>query len=56
MIQSAPKPLTLDDFIALYPEDGGRDELRYGAIVEMRPMATHMATHMDQIIAAGKSS
>ena len=41
MVQAAVKPLTFDDFIALYPEDGGRYELRYGEIVEMRPTGSH---------------
>ena len=41
MVQTAAKPLTFDDFIALYPEDGGRYELRYGEIVEMRPIGPH---------------
>ena len=41
MVQTAAKPLTFDDFIALYPEDGGRYELRYGEIVKMRPIGPH---------------
>ncbi|MEL6326843.1 MAG: Uma2 family endonuclease [Cyanobacteria bacterium J06626_23] len=41
MVQSVSKPLTFDDFVARYPEDGGRYELRYGAIVEMRPIGPH---------------
>ncbi len=30
MVQAAPQPLTLDEFIALYPEDGGRAEYAAG--------------------------
>lgn len=41
MVQIAAAPLTFDDFVALYPEDGGRYELRYGEIVEMRPIGPH---------------
>ena len=41
MIQAAPQPLTFDEFIALYPEDGGRYELRHGVITEMRPTGAH---------------
>lgn len=41
MIQAAAKPLMFDDFIGLYPEDGGRYELRHGEIVEMRPIGPH---------------
>ena len=41
MVQTAANPLTFDDFVALYPEDGGRYELRYGEIVEMRPVGPH---------------
>ncbi|MGB3789712.1 MAG: Uma2 family endonuclease [Phormidesmis sp.] len=46
MVQAAAKPLTFDDFIALYPEDGGRYELRHGEMVEMRPVGPH-----EQVIA-----
>ncbi|PSN16254.1 hypothetical protein C7293_03340 [filamentous cyanobacterium CCT1] len=41
MVQVAPQPLTFDEFIALYPEDGGRYELRHGVITEMRPISAH---------------
>ena len=42
MIQAAAKPLTFDDFVEIYPEDGGRYELRHGEIVEMRPIGPHV--------------
>lgn len=42
MVETAAKPLTFDDFIALYPEDGDRYELRYGETVEMRPIGPHV--------------
>ena len=35
------EPLSFDDFLAAYPEDGGRYELRRGEIVEMRPIGPH---------------
>lgn len=41
MIQAAAVPLSFDDFIALYPDDGGRYELRHGEILEMRPTGAH---------------
>jgi Uma2 family endonuclease len=41
MVQATTQPLTFDDFLALYPEDGGRYELRHGAMVEMRPIGPH---------------
>ena len=41
MVQAAANALTFDDFIALYPEDGKRYELRYGEMVEMRPIGPH---------------
>lgn len=40
MIQSIPKTLTFDEFIAWYPEDG-RYELIDGQIVEMQPTGKH---------------
>lgn len=43
MVQSVPQALTFDEFLALYPEDGGRYELRHGAIVKMRPIGPHEA-------------
>ncbi len=41
MIHAAAKPITFDEFVGLYPEDGGRYELRHGEIVEMRPIGPH---------------
>lgn len=41
MVQAAPQPLSFDEFVALYPEDGGRYELRHGVITEMRPIGAH---------------
>ena len=41
MVQAAASPLTFDEFIECYPEDGGRYELRHGMIVEMRPIGPH---------------
>ncbi|MGB7251103.1 MAG: Uma2 family endonuclease [Phormidesmis sp.] len=41
MVQATAHPLTFDDFVAYYPEDGRRYELRYGEIVEMRPIGPH---------------
>lgn len=41
MIQAAAKSLTLDDFVKLYPKDGGRYELRHREIVETRPIGPH---------------
>ena len=46
MVQATPQPLTFDQFVSLYPEDGGRYELRNGAINEMRPIGPH-----EQVIA-----
>jgi Uma2 family endonuclease len=36
--QALSKPLTLEEFLAWYPEDGRRYELIEGEIVEMRPV------------------
>ncbi|NEO26123.1 MAG: Uma2 family endonuclease [Kamptonema sp. SIO4C4] len=42
MVQSLPKPITFEDFIAWYPNHGGRYELHDGTIVEMpKPTGTH---------------
>ncbi len=41
MVQAISPPLTFDDFVALYPEDGGRCELRHGVITEMWPIGAH---------------
>ena len=46
MAQATSQPLTFDDFVSLYPEDGGRYELRNGAMIEMRPIGPH-----EQVIA-----
>lgn len=42
MVQAAAQPLTFDQFLPLYPEDGGRYELRHGVITEMRPIGAHV--------------
>lgn len=39
--QTARSPLTFDEFVNQYPEDGGRYELRWGEVVEMRPIGPH---------------
>jgi Uma2 family endonuclease len=41
MVQAAASPLTFDEFIECYPEDGGCYELRHGVMVEMRPTGPH---------------
>ncbi len=41
MVQLAPRPLTFEEFIARYPENGGRYELRHGVMIEMRPTGCH---------------
>lgn len=41
MIQAVSKRLSFDEFVALYPEDGDRYELRNGVMVEMRPIGPH---------------
>jgi Uma2 family endonuclease len=41
MVQAAAHPLSFDQFLALYPDDGGRYELRQGVITEMRPIGPH---------------
>lgn len=41
MVQAASQPLTFEQFLARYPEDGGRYELRHGVILEMRPIGAH---------------
>lgn len=40
MIQATER-LTFDQFLAQYPDEGGRYELINGAIVEMRPIGSH---------------
>ncbi len=39
--QDQQQKLTFDEFLTQCPEDGGRYELHYGAIVEMRPTGPH---------------
>ncbi|MGB3532769.1 MAG: Uma2 family endonuclease [Microcoleaceae cyanobacterium] len=42
MVQSLTKPVTFEEFIAWYPDTGGRYELHDGMIVEMpKPTAKH---------------
>jgi Uma2 family endonuclease len=41
MVQAIAKPLTFDDFLEWYPEDGKRYELISGQVVEMRPIGDH---------------
>ena len=50
MIQASASPLTFDDFIECYPEDGGRYELRHGVVVEMRPIGPHVRVASPQEI------
>jgi Uma2 family endonuclease len=39
--QALSKPLTFEEFLSWYPEDGRRYELIEGEIVEMRPVGQH---------------
>jgi len=39
--QVARSPLTFDQFVDQYPEDGGRYELRWGEVVGIRPTGPH---------------
>lgn len=41
MVQANSQSLTFEQFLAQHPEDGGRYELRYGVILEMRPIGAH---------------
>jgi Uma2 family endonuclease len=41
MAQALSKLLTFEEFLAWYPEHGGRYELLEGEIVEMRPVGQH---------------
>jgi Uma2 family endonuclease len=41
MARVLPKPLTFEEFLQWYPEDGGRYELIEGEMVEMRPVGQH---------------
>lgn len=43
MVQATASPLTFDEFIERYPNDGGRYELRYGVVLEMRPIGPMFA-------------
>lgn len=39
--QTTRSPLTFDEFVNQYPNDGGRYELRWGDVIEMRPIGPH---------------
>jgi Uma2 family endonuclease len=41
MVQAIAKPITFDEFLEWYPEDGRRYELINGQVVEMRPIGDH---------------
>jgi len=41
MIQAAPPRFNFEEFLAAYPNDGGRYELIEGEIVEVRPIGRH---------------
>ena len=41
MVQALPKPVTFEEFIADYPNNGGRYELVEGEVVEVRPTGKH---------------
>jgi Uma2 family endonuclease len=41
MVQAIAKPITFDEFLEWYPEDGKRYELINGQVVEMRPIGDH---------------
>jgi Uma2 family endonuclease len=41
MIQAVPCRLSFDESVSLYPEDGDRYELRYGALVNRQPIGPH---------------
>ena len=41
MVQALPKPVTFEEFIADYPNNGGRYELVEGEVVEVRPRGKH---------------
>ena len=41
MTQVLPQFLTFDEYVEQYPEDGGRYELIYGRMVEVRPIGQH---------------
>lgn len=41
MIQTAPKLMTLEEFLDWYPDGCGRYELHNGVIVEMQPIGPH---------------
>jgi len=41
MIQVLQERLTFEEFLEIYPDDGGRYELIEGSVVEMRPIGPH---------------
>lgn len=41
MVQTIPQPLTFEEFLKWYPDDGGRYELIDGVIVEVNPTGNH---------------
>ena len=41
MTQALSKPLTFEEFLEWYPDDGSRYELIEGEIVAMRPVGQH---------------
>jgi len=41
MVQAQSRPLTFEEFLALYPENGGRYELIEGEVIELRPIGKH---------------
>jgi Uma2 family endonuclease len=41
MVQAVSRRLSFDQFLACYPTDGARYELRNGALVTMRPIGPH---------------
>ncbi|NES82281.1 MAG: Uma2 family endonuclease [Moorea sp. SIO2B7] len=41
MIQAQGKPMTFDEFLEWYPENGKRYELHNGIVIEMQPTGTH---------------
>ena len=41
MVQAQPQPLTFEEFLATYPDDGGIYELMNGEIVAVNPTGKH---------------
>ncbi len=41
MVQSIPKPLSLEEFLDWYPDGHGRFELRNGVVIEIQPIGPH---------------